>query len=383
MVEKNKNIAISFYDAKNLDRCPWPENEEGQYSKKFLEPIIREGVTHFVDNIETQMGVLIVEDQVFPITINDSQYTNSFVCSPYTHYVSYASVVLDKLKNPFLKKTVETFLKVYESLMKQGKINKVIIVNNWLFTTNPIPKISPAALKKINSFLNGLFPNHAIVFRSITKSTCEECYDALKNNGYNLIASRYMYLLDGANDSVFKTRIFKSDLKFFQESPFTVVKSDEINDADIPKLQELYNALYIKKYSVLNPQFNPRFFRHLIKNQLLNFRIAKENDQYVGIVAYTCQDKQMISTIFGYEPGENKKGVYRYLSTILLLEAKKHQAMFNQSAGGSFYKKIRRAEGEMEYSAVYIKHLPFFRKVPWWILKALNNTFGKRYMKKY
>lgn len=380
---KMKDKKIELYTAENIDACPWPQTEEGVYARRFLEPLVKKGVGHYVDNIDTKMGVLIVDDTAFPVTINDGQYANAFVCSPFSHYVSYAGITVEKIKNRFIKKAINASLKIYELLMKKGKINQVITVNNWLFTTNLSPKMTPEALKKINEYLKASFPTHAILFRSITKQTCAEGYHALKSNGYHLIASRYMYLLDGTNDSVFQTRIFKSDLKFFRESAFKIVPPDEIEEADISRLQELYNALYIQKYSTLNPQFNTHFFKHLINNQLLQIHAVKEDDSYIGLVGYFCRNKQMISPLFGYDPNDEKKGVYRYLSTILILEAQKHQAIFNQSAGGSFYKKIRRATGEMEYTAVYTKHLPVYRKLPWMILKMAINTLGKRYMKKY
>ena len=66
-----------------------------------------------------------------------------------------------------------------------------------------------------------------------------------------------------------------------------------------------------------------------------------------------------------------------------VLEAQKKGAVFNQSAGGSFYKKVRRAEGNMEYTAVYQKHLPLPRRIPWKILSLLSNSLGQMYMKRY
>lgn len=374
---------ISFYDKSNIDTCPWPSTEEGECAKRYLEPLIKNGVCRFVDNIETQMGVLLIGSMVIPLTVNEAEYNNSFVCSPYSHYVSYAGFVLNQINNRLLKKIALFFLKGYETIMKRGSINKVVIVNNWLFTTNPSPKIADQTLKEINVYLKNAFPNHAILFRSITKQTCSECYDALKKNGYHLIASRYMYILNAANESVFHTRIFKSDLKFFRESDFKMIQPHEIPHADAVKLQELYRALYIEKYSKLNPQFNKQFVEHLLNSKLLEIRAVKENGDYIGVVGYFCRDQQMMSPLFGYNPLEEKKGVYRYLSTILLLEAQKHHAVFNQSAGGSFYKKIRRATGEMEYTAVYMEHLPISRKIPWFILKMLINTIGKYKMKKY
>lgn len=374
---------ISLYDVSNIDHCPWPKNNDGELAKNFLEPLVKTGVNHYVENIETKYGVLLAFDKVLPITWNEEEYENSFICSPYSHYVSYSFFWVDQLKNTLAKSLILPCLKLYSGLMRRGKINKVIMVNNWLLTTNPAPDLTEEQLKELTEFLQKKFPEHAIIFRSITGDMCKDFHFALKESGYQMIPSRYMWLTKGDDESVFKTRIFKSDLKFIKEKSFEVLDHSNIDEADSKRLHELYKALYIKKYSTLNPQFNENFMRHLIKNRLLHLQVIKDGDEIEGVIGHHCQNGKMISPLFGYDPEKENKGVYRYLSTLLMLSAQKHKALFNQSAGGGFYKKIRRAYGDMEYTAVYYSHLPFKRRLPWNALSFVLNTFGVRAMKNY
>ena len=88
--EKNGDFPMELYDVHNLDSCPWPKTPEGQYVKEFLSPLIQKGVNAFIDNIRTDLRVLVWDDLVLPVTINQTEYENSYVCSPYSYYVSYA-----------------------------------------------------------------------------------------------------------------------------------------------------------------------------------------------------------------------------------------------------------------------------------------------------
>jgi hypothetical protein len=375
---------IKLYDSSNIDELLDGASLKDERAKVFFSCLIKEGVQHYIDNVHSQMMLLAVNEEFLPITINNNEYNNSFVSSPYSQYVSYAYSVLEKGNNKFGKNLFKEMLKGYGAMMQGGQIDKVVIVNNWLFTTNPPPTIDENTLEKILNYLIVRFPEHAIIFRSITPEISPEFYTSLKRQRFNLIASRYVYITNAQDEEIFKTRIFKSDLKLLKGSPYSIIDSDEILDDELSQLVDLYQALYIKKYSHLNPQFNVNFLRLARQQGILRFKALKSNGQIEGVIGYFYKNGIMLSPFFGYDPIKSEKnGIYRILCTLLMLEAQKLGAIFNQSAGGSFYKKIRRAKGHLEYSAVYHRHLPFLRRLPWNILKGITNTLGARIMKKY
>lgn len=89
---------ISLYNASNIDSLSWPNNPEGEYAQKFLMPLIKNGVHHYIENVETNLHILKIGDLILPITINDAEYQNSYVCSPYTQYISSGLNYLEKVK---------------------------------------------------------------------------------------------------------------------------------------------------------------------------------------------------------------------------------------------------------------------------------------------
>jgi len=103
-----------------------------------------------------------------------------------------------------------------------------------------------------------------------------------------------------------------------------------------------------------------------------------------GVVGFYIKDSVMMCPLFGYDKSlDNSNQIYRLLSTCLLLEAKENKCLFHQSAGGSFYKKIRRAVSFTESMAIYTKHLPLQQKFPWFTLRTFINNFAIPYMQKY
>lgn len=373
---------INLFDSNNIDQLDWPKTEEGQFAKKFLTPLVKEGTASYFTNIETKMMVLQIEDFVLPITINDSVLDNSYVCSCYSYYIGYGIISANKIKNKFLQSSVKQVIKGLGKILKLGHIDKIVSVNNWLFSTNHYPKLEKKQILSIRKFIQETFPGHAIVFRSIN-TLDENCpMNPLTEAGFKLIASRQIFLLNAKDAKIFEARLFKSDLKLLNKTDYQI--DDLKNPYEANRILSLYNALYVDKYSKLNPQPTEKFIELLITNQIFNFKTLKKNDQIHGVVGYYSAFGVMSSPFFGYDTSlPQERGLYRLLSTILTTVAKNKKQLFNQSSGASFYKSVRKATPTIEYSAVYTAHLPFKTRCTWQMLKLVVNHFGILWMKNY
>ena len=321
---------------------------------------------------------------ILPITINEGEYDNSFVCSPYSYFISYARQSLDSFPPTWFYQSMDALLRVFGSLFRKLQFNKVVIVNNWLYATNLYPPLNPSQLLKITQFLQETFPDHTIVFRSIDPCTNPTCYQELQKIGFNYVASRQIFFLNANDSSFFESRLFKSDLKLLKNSGYEVIDSKEIKEEDIPRLLKLYRDLYIGKYSTLNPQFNEEYLHLALKHHVLHFKALKKEGRIDGVIAYVECSGKMYCPFFGYDrdlPKENS--LYRILSTVLMCEAHERKLFFHQSSGASMFKKMRKAQDCIEYHAIYNKHLKISRRIPWIMLRSLYNTIGKIYMKRY
>lgn len=381
--EVGQQKGIQLYDRLNLNDCPWPETIDGQYAKAFLKPLMEKGVFQYIENVQTDLRVLKIDEVILPITINDTEYDNAYVCSPFSYYVSYARESLDVLSQVWLCDLMDRLLEGVGKILRKFQFNKVVVVNNWLFSTNLYPQLESHQVQQIAEFLLSYFPNHAIVFRCVDPITNPICYDTLQQMKCDYIATRQIFFLDPRASTFFESRLFKSDMKLFKNSGYEVVENDQL-DEELPRLLELYRDLYIQKYSNLNPKFNENFLQLVVKQNLMHFKALKKEGRIDGVAGYVERHGKMYCPFFGYDRHvPQEQSLYRLLSTTLMLEAHERGLFFHQSSGASKFKTMRKAKGCIEYTAVFYKHLKIQRHLPWLLLKNLYNSIGLIYMKRY
>ena len=374
-----------LYDCENIDQLPWPNTPEGEYAKKYLIPFVKKGTRHFIDNINARVYAIHVDDLVLPIVEACGNFEDCYTCSTFGYYISYALQSMHIIENPILRSLASSLLKGFGKFAKNGKINSVIYVNNWLFSTDLYPAdFNAEKIEKIIHHLKVKFPTHAISFRSLNPLTTPHLKNEIEKLKFQEIATRQVYITDARNESIFQTRILKSDLKLMRESGYEVLEESQLTIDDRKKLLTLYRTLYLEQHSTLNPQFNENYMQLAMEHGLLHMRAIRKNGSIDGVVGFYERNGIMMCPFLGYDKNHPQNSlIYRLLSTILLLEAKNRGLIFNQSAGASFYKKTRRAQGCIETMAVYTNHLPFSRRLPWFLLKNLINTIGIPAMKKY
>lgn len=378
------NARVQLYDKNTIDDLKWDKQNKAKEIKDFFTPLIKNGVKEYIDNIDTQMYLLKIDDLVLPVTVNEEQYENSYVCSPYSYYVSCGVESLKNVRSRVVKRALSTLLWGFDKLFKIGKLNRVVIVNNWFFSTNLHPKLNAEQVDEIKRHLRELFPTHAILFRSIQSYTGNDFGKALKHNHFKMIASRQVFFLDAQKEDTFKSRIFKSDESLLQKNSYEISRDKELIFNQVDQLTNLYRSVYVSRHSSLNPQMNSKFLKLLLQHQMLELSILKKGSDIDAVVGYYFQDGVMTSPFLGYNVHlPQQLGLYRMTSTMLTNAAREKKAIFHLSSGASNFKKIRKGEANLEYMAVYHQHLPFLRKLPWTILQAIINTIGILYMKCY
>jgi len=374
-----------LYDATNIDNIAWPNTEAASFARKYLIPFIKNGTKHYISNIDAEMRLMHIGQHVVPIVIVNNNYENAYVCSPYAHYISLALDSLHLIKSKILRKVVQSSLKGLGHLLRKVRINQIVYVNHWLLSTDLYPEgITIEQTDAITKFLKLQFPEHAIAFRSINNKTNESLKNNLEKCGYNLIASRQVYITNPKNQALFQTRIVKSDLKLWNERDYQVCEHQQLTNKDIERILTLYNTVTLEHHSHLNPQLNENFVKLMMEQRILNLKALKKDNVIDGVVGYFHHDNVFMCPFFGYDKShQDTNRLYRLLSTMLLLEAAKDKTYFHQGAGASFYKKIRRAVNHQEYLGVYCSHLSAPRRFVWRSLKAMMNTVGVIFMKKY
>lgn len=376
---------IKIYDKTNIEELIFPISEDGEYAKKCLIPYIKNDPSSYIDNVQTDLKILSIDNLVLPITINNKEYNNSYVVSPYTHYISYSKEELKELKNPLLEVILKGILNILGVFLRITKINKVVQVNNWMVSTNLYVDLDQNQINAITEYLTKVYPEHAVVFRSINNYSCKKVYKGLVNCCYHLIASRQVYISKNKSTlNRFEKSHISRDLNLIKKHDYVVETLAKCEDKTASQLVTLYNSLYLDKYSKYNPQFNKEFIKLGINQGLFNVLCVKKDNSIDAFYGYFKRNGFMTAPLFGYKIDLPKeRGLYRILSSKLYCESQDNNITLHLSSGAASFKRNRGGFAVIEYNAVYLKHLPFYRRLGWIVLENLINKIAISLLNKY
>lgn len=341
---------------------------------------------NYVKNIKTKFyAAQINPSTLLPLTVNEREFDNAYICSPFTRYTTYAMQELSLLKNKALKNLLVVPIKGLRRLLKIARINRVVCVNNWLLSTNLYSKDINGSIEKITSGLTEQFPKHTVMFPSLNRHTNSPLMDQLVKHGYQMIPTRTVYMFDKGLKDYINRRITQTDFDLLETTQYRIIGHHEITKTDYERIVELYNMVYISKYSNCNPQYTPEFITMCHMNEILNFQgLRNKQGVLVGIIASSQRDGVMTTPLIGYDTHlPQKDGIYRTLTALSLREAHDKKLIFNMGAGVAKFKKWRGGVEFTEYCAIYAKHLPFYRRQVWNQLHYLMTYIGIPLVKKY
>ncbi|MBW2631136.1 MAG: hypothetical protein JRC90_05145 [Deltaproteobacteria bacterium] len=361
---------IQIIDVDNVDSIDWPTNKESDHTRRYMVPFIKNGSLFYMDNADVKMMALMIDDVLMPLVLAERNYHDSNVCSTYTHYVKYAVEEIEKLDNRPLAWLLKACSLPFALILKAGRVDKVIYVNNWLFSTNPCPELLPEQVGAITSALKLRYPGYAIVFRSVNTYTCKTIFDSLRENGYRMVRSRQIYILDPTRKAYLKKENVRKDRKLLKKTAYKIIDTDQLTETDVPVLTKLYRDLYLRKHSFFNPQLNENFFHLILKERILEIKALRKSGRIDAFSGCYSNKKVMIFGIGGHDTQVPLKvGLNRQYFSVTMAEAEKRGQLLNLSAGAGTFKLFRGAEPCIEYDAVYDDHLPFHRRLAWWCLK--------------
>lgn len=379
-------MVMKFYSPTDIKNLTPPESLEEIAHYKFLENLQDPNV--LIDNVKTQCRILKIADQLIPVTVNSEAYNTCYTCSIYTAFISYAKLEILKIRHLFVRLPLSIIIQILAVIFRLVKIDRVVSHNNFLLSTNLYPKIQMED-KEFECYLHFLskeFPNHAFIFRSLNKHSNNDVITKLISLGFKLYPSRQVYIFDKKESNFRKKQNFKSDFSFLKNQTLhSLVSNDDIQTSDYRRIAELYNKLYIDKYSEFNPKFNEKYIELSHKTKLIEY-FGLRNKQGVLDAVVGCYDRDKTTTtpIVGYDTNlPQEMALYRMLMAYCIDRADKKNLVLNLSSGASHFKMLRGGKAYIEYSALYTKHLPLLPCIVWKFLRYLLHYIAVPIMKLY
>ena len=371
------NHSLHLFAQEDWNLIPWPDTPEGQGMRYYFEPMLKEGTKAFINNVNTKLYILHLDDLFIPICFNYEEYQNASVCSLYSFFIRLQEELGRHRKYYWIKMFTSPGLWAIKHFFRLSRINQVVNINNFLLHTNLCGALSLSddQIKDIYQLLQIKFPNHTIIFRSLNPYSEHKLINSLKLLKNEFITIRPVYIFDPSiysSLSAKKRNIMDSDRKLFQNTKIEVLQHSDFKVEDAERVMQLYNMLYLEKYSYCHPQFNIRFFEHIITHKtLLELRGLRYDGILVGMLVHFKRKWIMTAPLVGYDTNlPSSLGLYRMLMSLLTEESLSSGTVFHQSSGVGFFKCQRGTFQEIETTAVFFAHLPWYRQIVWkiWVL---------------
>jgi hypothetical protein len=353
-------------------------------SRSYIEGIARAGAATLITNVKTRWLALRSGDRVYPVTVNDGEHGGSYVCLPHSAYVLYARAELDIVDTAWLQPALRALIAAADHLLRWGKVNRVVHVDNWLLSTNLHGDWTGDDLPAIRTFLAKLFPSHAIAIRSIDSWSSPALLDAARCDGWRLLASRQIWVTADLEKDWQPRRNAHHDARLLRRSGLVIDEFADMCAADAERIAELYHLLYVGKYSPLNPVFSAAWVLMTWRDGTLRYRGVRNADgTLLAVAGSLVRGNVLTPPVVGYDTVRPRaEGLYRIATLLFTTMAQERGARLNGSAGAAQFKRNRGATGVIEYMAVAADHLPWRRRAVLGLMATVLDRLAVPMMKR-
>jgi hypothetical protein len=338
-------------------------------------------VRDLIGNLDTTVDRIDIAGRSYPVTLNNAGVRgNCYICSPVTAYIDYA---IDETRNfathPTLRAAVRGLIRAAAPLVRASGLDAQVQINNWLFSTNPVPSLTRDAAARMRDTLSRDHPTRALVLRSLNDRADAASIAALRAEGFQMLPARQIYLFGVDRDEIRFTPDMRRDRNLLRQTPLRLVPNDAFTDADYARSAQLYDLLYIDKYTPLNPSYTARYVQAMHRSGLMELRGLRDpaTGHLVAVTGLFANGRTLTQPIVGYDTSRPlKEGLYRMVMAMAQDHALAHGLFFNMSAGAAGFKRRRMALPVIEYSAAYVDHLPRKQRLATRAMESLLTGIG-------
>jgi hypothetical protein len=346
--------------------------------RPYFEYLIKNGSSELIKNVDLKLRVLQVGEQFLPICITDFKPGSSCIYS--------ICGGMECTKDIFLKqcgwigKTIaRPILDAAIHLIAQFNFDRKILVDYLPFLGSKYLQAGEEDWQRVTRLLTKEFPDHAICFHTVNSKLDAPFINQLKLIGYQFLPGKQSIIIDATQDFRL-TNSSKNDLRLEKKTSFQKVVHDEITPDDYSRIVELYNMLFLEKYSKASAQITENLIKLFHECKILDFKgLRNSNGILEGIVGIFVTGDRMYDPIIGYNLQLPKQlGIYRILKAMELQYAIAHKLIHNSGAGAMHFKQLRGGVPSTELTACFYQHLPRERqrsyrllKIAWQILRYL------------
>lgn len=265
----------------------------------------------------------------------------------------------------------------FQAFGKLFHINHAIYPSHFGFSTTIYNKGDIGRILKNIDTLKTLYPKQAIIIRSINSMNFRG-----RENRFRLIPSRVIFVMNDVEKQWFTRTDTKADLAIFEENDIELKNyTSKIPDDVLARCKELYDDLYLQKYSMHNPDYSIEYLRDLIESDVLRFHVIHaKSGKVLAFCATQKSDNVLSCPMLGYDKNSSIP-LYRAIMCVAPMIAMKAGLALNHSAGAPIFKKNRGAIAMMEYILIIDNHLPAWRRFGYSVIAKTLRSFENEILK--
>lgn len=339
----------------------------------------------FADNMHGRTALLESGGAAMPVLVSDGDFDSAWTCSPRVTYSEAASEEAGRNLPPLLRAPARGLASATGRWLTRAGLDRVVAVNHWLLSTDLHPPASSVPVAAMLGQTLQRWPGHVPWFRSLNVVDNVDWLETLAGLGFDLVASRQVYLYADIPKLVARHGDLKRDLALLGRTPLRRAGDQDIGEADYARIAMLYGQLYLDKYSRLNPRYSEQFIRLWHQSGLLELHGFRDpSGSLLCVIGLFRQGSTLSAPIVGYDTAlPQKLGLYRLLTACAYEVAGRNGYRLNFSAGAAHFKRLRGGEPAIEYSAFYTRHLPKSAGRAVRILSQLSQRVGVPLLKRY
>ncbi|HZY19954.1 MAG TPA: hypothetical protein VFE82_15890 [Ramlibacter sp.] len=361
-------MSLLLFDPLQAPADAWPEGREME--RRYIEAVAHAG-PGLVANVRTRWMALRSGGRLYPVTVNDGEYGDSYVCLPHSGYVLYGRRELDLVDVGRLRPWLRAGLGMLDVLLRAARVNRIVHVDNWLLSTNLHGDWNGSDARAIRELLQERYPGHLIAVRSVDPWSSPQLDAALRADGWLMLPSRQLWVLDSLPRQWRPRRAARHDRRLLTDSGLAVEDLRQLQPGDAERIATLYRMLYVDKYSGLNPVFTPAWITCTQRSGVIRYRVARDSGGTIQSVAGSLVRGDVLTPpVVGYDTSRPREdGLYRIASYLFCEQAEALGLRLNASAGAADFKRTRGARPVIECSAVWAGGVAPWRR---WLLRVFG-----------
>ena len=364
-----------------------PDHAPENLSAKFADLLGSRPLPELIANLRADLEVWETQGMTLPCTRIDRIVSpNCYVASPHAAIVGYAKDEAAKLP-AWQRPPLKLGLAALGRLLRGLGVERALTLNNYCLSTNVLSSaFQRCDIEALTRAARRRWPTHALIVRSLNRAQHPELLRHLEEAGWLLVVSRQVYLFDDM-DRALKRANAKRDFRLLDDPVFRfrVLGPDDPAE-DFEAARRWYDRLYLDKYSRQNVQFTAAMLRGMAERGILRLHLLEERraGRSVGVAGLVGEDGVMTAPVVGYDIAQAPEcALYRRIIAFIMRFCHERGLYLNLSSGAPSFKRLRGARPEIEYSAVYVAHLPPLRRLGWQAIRRVSQDYYKGILQRY